>query len=195
MTTSRRKPNNISDHSEDRNDIFNAVAFLFGQGGAARTMIKLGSGQRDEAESIMGNSVISIIASGAVLTVVMYIFAEPIMYFLGASSASIDAAVTYMRIYTLGAVAIMGYMGFLQFVISQGATKQAMVFVVLGALLNVVWDPILIFGFNMGVAGAAISTVLSQLLIWENRSALILPLPANLVPYQLILLSNIYEDN
>ena len=92
--------------------IFNAVAFLFGQGGAARAMIKLGSGQRDEAESIMGNSVISIIASGAVLTVVMYIFAEPIMYFLGASSASIDAAVTYMRIYTLGAVAIMGYMGF-----------------------------------------------------------------------------------
>ena len=175
--------------------IFNAVAFLFGQGGAARAMIKLGSGQRDEAESIMGNSVISIIASGAVLTVVMYIFAEPIMYFLGASSASIDAAVTYMRIYTLGAVAIMGYMGFLQFVLSQGATKQAMVFVVLGALLNVVWDPILIFGFNMGVAGAAIATVLSQLLIWENRSALILPLPANLVPYQPILLRNIYEEN
>ena len=145
--------------------IFNAVAFLFGQGGAARAMIKLGSGQRDEAESIMGNSVISIIASGAVLTVVMYIFAEPIMYFLGASSASIDAAVTYMRIYTLGAVAIMGYMGFLQFVISQGATKQAMVFVVLGALLNVALNPILIFGFGMGVAGAAIATVLSQLLI------------------------------
>ena len=70
-----------------------------------------------------------------------------------------------------------------------------MVFVVLGALLNVVWDPILIFGFNMGVAGAAIATVLSQLLIWENRSALILPLPANLVPYQPILLRNIYEEN
>ena len=145
--------------------IFNAVAFLFGQGGAARAMIRLGSGKRDEAESIMGNSVISIIASGAVLTVVMYVFAEPIMYSLGASAASIGAAVTYMRIYTLGAVAIMGYMGFLQFVISQGATRQAMVFVVLGALLNVVLDPILIFGFGMGVAGAAITTVLSQLLI------------------------------
>ena len=110
--------------------IFNAFAFLFGQGGAARAMIRLGSGKRDEAENIMG-----------------------------------DAAVTYMRIYTLGAVAIMGYMGFLQFVISQGATRQAMVFVVLGALLNVALDPILIFGFNMGVAGAAIATVLSQLLI------------------------------
>lgn len=145
--------------------IFNAVAFLFGQGGAARAMIRLGSGKRDEAESIMGNSVICMIASGAVLTVVMYIFAEPIMFFLGASTASIGAAVTYMRIYTLGAVAIMGYMGFLQFVISQGATRQAMVFVVLGALLNVVLDPILIFGFGMGVAGAAIATVLSQLLI------------------------------
>ena len=70
-----------------------------------------------------------------------------------------------MRIYTLGAVAIMGYMGFLQFVISQGATKQAMIFVVLGALMNIVLDPILIFGFHMGVAGAAIATVLSQLLI------------------------------
>ncbi|MCR5143037.1 MAG: MATE family efflux transporter, partial [Ruminococcus sp.] len=89
----------------------------------------------------------------------------PIMYFLGASDASIGAAVTYMRIYTLGAVAIMGYMGFLQFVISQGATKQAMIYVVLGALLNVVLDPILIFGLDMGVAGAAIATVLSQLLI------------------------------
>ena len=145
--------------------IFNAFAFLFGQGGAARAMIRLGSGKRDEAENIMGNSILSIILSGLILTVVMYIYAEPIMYFLGASSASIDAAVTYMRIYTLGAVAIMGYMGFLQFVISQGSTRQAMVFVVLGALLNVALDPILIFGFNMGVAGAAVATVLSQLLI------------------------------
>ena len=66
---------------------------------------------------------------------------------------------------SIGAVAIMGYMGILQFVISQGATRQAMIYVVLGALLNVVLDPILIFGFDMGVAGAAIATVLSQLLI------------------------------
>nr|MCR5226975.1 MATE family efflux transporter [Eubacterium sp.] len=145
--------------------IFNAVAFLFGQGGAARAMIRLGNGKQDEAENIMGNSVLSIILSGAVLTIIMYIFAEPIMYFLGESTASIDAAVTYMRIYTLGAVAIMGYMGFLQFVISQGATKQAMVYVILGALMNVVLDPILIFVFKMGVAGAAVATVLSQLLI------------------------------
>ncbi len=107
--------------------IFNAFAFLFGQGGAARAMIRLGSGKRDEADNIMGNSVLSIILSGIILTVVMYACAEPIMYFLGASSTSIEAAVTYMRIYTLGAVAIMGYMGFLQFVISQGATRQAMV--------------------------------------------------------------------
>ena len=145
--------------------VFNAFAFLFGQGGAARAMIKLGSGQRDEAENIMDNSVISIVISGVILTVALYIFAEPIMYFLGASSTSINAAVTYMRIYTLGAVAIMGYMGFLQFVISQGATRQAMIFVVLGALMNVVLDPTLIFGFHMGVAGAALATVLSQLLI------------------------------
>ncbi len=145
--------------------VFNAVAFLFGQGGAARAMIRLGNGKRDEAENIMGNSILSIVLSGVVLTVVMYVFARPIMYFLGASDVSIDASVTYMRIYTLGAVAIMGYMGFLQFVISQGATRQAMVYVVLGALMNVILDPILIFGFNMGVAGAAIATVLSQLLI------------------------------
>ena len=145
--------------------IFNAFAFLFGQGGAARAMIKLGSGRRDEAETIMGNSVASIVVSGAILTVVLYIFAELVMYFLGASAASIEAAVSYMRIYTLGAAAIMGYMGFLQFVISQGATRQAMIYVVAGAVLNVVLDPILIFGFKMGVAGAAIATVLSQLLI------------------------------
>ena len=75
---------------------------------------------------------ISIIASGAVLTAVMYIFAEPIMYFLGASPASIGAAETYMHSYTPGAAAIMGYMGFLQFVISKAASKKAMVFVVLG---------------------------------------------------------------
>lgn len=145
--------------------VFNAAAFLFGQGGAARAMIKLGSGRRDEAETIMGNSIVSIIISGAILTVVLYSFAEPVMYFLGASAVSIHAAVTYMRIYTLGAVAIMGYVGFLQFVISQGATRESMIFVVLGALLNIVLDPILIFGFGMGVAGAAIATVLSQLLI------------------------------
>ena len=145
--------------------IFNAAAFLFSQGSATMAMIRLGSGKRDEAEGIMGNSIVSIILSGAVLTVVLYIFAEPIMYFFGTSDVSIGAAVTYMRIYTLGAVAIMGYMGFLQFVISQGATRQAMIYVVLGALLNIVLDPILIFGFDMGVAGAAIATVLSQLLI------------------------------
>ncbi len=144
---------------------FNAVAFLFGQGGAARAMIKLGGGRRDEAESIMGNSVLSILVSGVMLTVVLYVFAEPIMYFLGASDVSIDASVTYMRIYTLGAVAIMGYMGVIQFVISQGATKEAMIFVVFGAALNVILDPILIFGCGMGVAGAAIATVVSQLLI------------------------------
>ncbi len=146
-------------------NLFNAAAFLFGQGGAARAMIRLGNGRRDEAETILGNSVVAITVSGVVLTVLLYISAEPVMYFLGASAVSIDAAVTYMRIYTLGAVAIMGYMGFLQFVISQGATRQAMIFVVVGALLNVVLDPILIFGFRMGVAGAAIATVLSQLLI------------------------------
>ena len=144
---------------------FNAVAFLFGQGGAARAMIKLGGGRRDEAESIMGNSVLSILVSGVMLTVVLYVFAEPIMYFLGASDVSIDASVTYMRIYTLGAVAIMGYMGVIQFVISQGATKEAMIFVVFGAALNVILDPILIFRCGMGVAGAAIATVVSQLLI------------------------------
>ena len=113
----------------------------------------------------MGNSVVSIVISGVILIAVLYIFAEPVMYLLGASATSIDAAVTYMRIYTLGAVAIMGYMGFLQFVISQGASRQAMFFVVLGALLNIALDPILIFGFDMGVAGAAIATVLSQFLI------------------------------
>lgn len=72
-------------------------------------MIRLGSGNRDEAEKIMGNSVLSILLSGTILTVVIYAYSEPVMFFLGASSTSIDAAVTYMRIYTLGAAAIMGY--------------------------------------------------------------------------------------
>lgn len=144
---------------------FNAVAFLFGQGGAARAMISLGSGDRDEAEKIMGNSVTSIIVSGLIITVAFYINAKPIMYLLGASDVSIDAAVSYTRIYSLGTIAIMGYMGFLQFVITQGATKQAMVYVISGAICNVVLDPILIFTCHMGVAGAAIATVLSQLLI------------------------------
>ncbi|MBR1683759.1 MAG: MATE family efflux transporter, partial [Clostridia bacterium] len=103
--------------------------------------------------------------SGLVITLVFYLNATPIMYLLGASDVSIDAAATYMRIYSLGAVAIMGYMGFLQFVITQGATKQAMIYVISGALCNVILDPILIFTFHMGVAGAAIATVLSQLLI------------------------------
>lgn len=92
----------------------------------------------------------------------------PVTYFFNAVAFLFGqggAAVTYMRIYTLGAVAIMGYMGFLQFVISQGATRQAMYYVVGGAVLNVVLDPILIFACDMGVAGAAIATVLSQLLI------------------------------
>ena len=86
----------------------NAVAFLFGQGGAARAMIRLGAGKRGEAEEIMGNSVTAITVSGLILTLLLSVFAEPIMYLLGASAVSIDAAVAYMRLYSLGAVAIMG---------------------------------------------------------------------------------------
>lgn len=145
--------------------LLNAVAILFGQGGATRAVIALAQGQNDESDKILGNSILSMIVSGIIISVAMNIWAEPIMLLLGAGPDTLGDAVTYMRIYSAGAIFIEGYMGLLQFMITQGFTKDAMFYVLAGAISNVIVDPILIFGFRMGVAGAAIATVLSQAII------------------------------
>jgi len=135
---------------------------LFGFGGAPRASIEMGRGNHDNAEEIMGNSFFALLAAGLILTVVFSVFCEPLLYLFGASKSTIPYAVSYLRIYVLGSVFVLITTGMNAYITSQGFAKTAMFTTLIGAGLNIVLDPIFIFGFKMGVQGAALATILSQ---------------------------------
>ena len=110
----------------------------------------------------MGNSFSTLVISGVVLTVVCLLFKEPILYAFGASSDTFPYADDYLSIYLLGSVFVMVSLGMNSFINSQGFAKMGMLTVLLGAVMNIVLDPIFIFLFNMGVRGAALATIISQ---------------------------------
>ena len=142
--------------------LINAFAMLIGAGGAPRTAIALGQGNREDAEKIIGNSCTMLLGFAVVLTIGFYAFAPGLLRLFGASDATLPYAVTYSRIYILGTVFVLIVMGMNNFITAQGFAKISMLTTVIGAVINIVLDPILIFGFGMGVQGAAIATVLSQ---------------------------------
>lgn len=139
-----------------------AFAALVGFGGAPRASIAMGKKDNKGAEEIMGNCIVTLIALAAVLTVFFFFFAKPVLYAFGASKDTIGYAYDYMRIYVLGTVFVLITTGLNAFITSQGFATTAMKTVMIGAGLNLVLDPVFIFGFSMGVQGAAIATVLSQ---------------------------------
>lgn len=149
-----------------------AFSMLFGSnGGAPLCSMERGKGNDEEAEKIMGTSFFMLVCSGAVITVLGLIFAKPILYLFGASDASFPYAYSYLTIYLLGSVFVMVTLGMNSFINSQGFGRTGMMTVVIGAVLNIILDPLFIFVFDLGVQGAAIATVLSQLVsgIWVIR--------------------------
>ena len=151
--------------------IITAFSSLIGTGGAPRAAIFMGKGHDNEAERILGNCTSALVLTAVVLTVVMEIVAEPVLRLFGASSVTLPYALSYMRIYVFGTICVMLALGLNSFITTQGFSKIGMKTVIIGAVCNLILDPILIFGFNMGVRGAALATILSQGIsaIWVIR--------------------------
>lgn len=145
-----------------------AFANLFGMGGAPLCSIERGRGDVKEAEKIMGTSFSMMILCGVVLTVLGLVFNKPILYAFGASDATYPFARDYIMIYLCGSVFVMIGLGMNSFINSQGFGQTGMLTVLLGAITNIILDPIFIFVFGMGVKGAALATIISQCLsaIW-----------------------------
>ncbi|WP_283124156.1 MATE family efflux transporter [Angelakisella massiliensis] len=145
-----------------------AFANLYGMGGAPLCSIARGRGEAEEAESIMGNSFTLMMLTGVALMVFCYLFKKPMLYLFGASDVTYPYANDYLTIYLLGTLFVMTGLGMNSFVNSQGFGRVGMLTVVLGAVANIILDPIFIFVLDMGVRGAAIATVISQMLstVW-----------------------------
>lgn len=139
-----------------------AFAALVGFGGAPRAAIAMGKGDNDDAEKILGNCVCVLVLISVILTIVFSVFSTEILYAFGASDDTIVYARQYMKIYVLGTIFVQITTGLNAFITSQGFASVGMKTVMIGAGLNIVLDPLFIFGFHMGVQGAALATVLSQ---------------------------------
>ena len=141
-----------------------AFANLFGMGGAPLCSIERGRGNKEEAELIMGNSFVLMVIFGIGLTVVGLALKKPMLYLFGASDNTYPYADQYISIYLLGSIFVMIGLGMNSFINSQGFGTIGMMTVLLGAVANIILDPIFIFTFHMGVRGAALATILSQFL-------------------------------
>ena len=142
--------------------IISAFAALVGMGGAPRASIQEGRGDPGGSQRIMGNSFTLLVITAVVLTVVFQNFAEPLLLTFGASGNTIGYALDYLKIYTMGTLFVQVTLGMNAYITAQGFTTVSMKTVLIGAGLNTLLDPIFIFGFGLGVRGAALATILSQ---------------------------------
>lgn len=145
-----------------------AFAMLGGAGGSPRASIAMGEKNDKLAEKIMGNCLSLLIILAVITTVIFFVFCEPMLLTFGASENTIEYAVAYMKIYSLGTIFVMITLGMNYFITAQGFAKTAMLTTLIGAVLNIVLDPVFIFVFGMGCQGAALATILSQAvsMIW-----------------------------
>lgn len=142
--------------------IVSAFAALVSAGGAPRASIAMGRGDMDSAEETLGGCFVLQILISLLLTAVLLLFGKRFLLMFGASSNTIDYAIAYLNIYALGTIFVQLTLGMNAFVTAQGFTKISMISVAVGAILNLILDPVLIFGLQMGVRGAALATVLAQ---------------------------------
>lgn len=160
-----------------------AFASLFGNGGVPLFSIANGAGDKKRAERIMGNSCCLLLISSVALIVMGYAFCKPILYLLGASDSSYVYAYDYLRFYLAGTTFSVLTTGLNSYISAQGFPKISMLTIVIGAVLNILLDPLFIFVFGLGISGAAIATVISQvvsalwILLFLIRKA---PLPLRL---------------
>lgn len=143
--------------------IISAFSSLVGMGGAPLAAIKMGEKDKDGAEKIMTNSFIMLIIVGAVLTIIFAVFKTPMLWAFGASDKTIGFANDYLTIYLIGTVFVQIALGMNPFINTQGFAKTGMITVLVGAVINTILDPIFIFGLNMGVKGAALATIIAQI--------------------------------
>ncbi len=162
--------------------IINSFAALIGMGGAPLVAIKLGQKKKSEAENILGNCFIMLLLIPIVLTPLLSIFGKQMLMMFGASENTILYAYSYMQVYVLGTIFVQISLGLNPFITTQGRARTAMFTVLIGAILNIILDPIFIFTLNLGVRGAALATIISQAVsaIWviyflfSKRSAIII---------------------
>lgn len=151
--------------------IVSAFAALVSMGGAPRASIMMGKGKHEEAEKILGNCCQALIITSLILTVVILTCKTPLLTLFGASDNTLPYAESYMLIYAVGTIFVQLTLGMNAFISAQGFSRISMLTVVIGAVTNIVLDPILIFLFDLGVRGAALATVLSQAVsaVWVIR--------------------------
>ena len=142
--------------------LISAFTMLVAQGGAPRAAIEMGKGDIKKAEKILGNCFSLLMVFAVLLTAAFSIFGEKLLMLFGASEDTIIYALPYMQIYVAGSIFVMFSLGLNMFITTQGFTKISMATVLIGAICNIVLDPIFIFGFKMGVRGAALATIISQ---------------------------------
>ena len=151
--------------------LLNAFAMLVGSGGAPRAAIAMGKKDHDTAEKIVGNCFTLLTGLAVILTILFYISAPTLLKLFGASSTTMSYATAYARIYILGSFFVLIVLGMNPFITTQGFAKISMMTTVIGAVINIILDPVFIFVLGMGVRGAALATVLSQAVgaIWILR--------------------------
>ena len=138
-----------------------AFAALVSMGGAARASIMLGRGDKKEAEAILGNCTMALLLIAAVLSAIFLLFGEKILLAFGASEDTIFYAWSYMKIYSIGTVFVQLTLGLNAFITAQGFAKYSMITVTIGAVLNILLDPIFIYAFNLDVHLLSLSAVFS----------------------------------
>lgn len=166
--------------------LVSAFSSFAGAGGAPLAAIRLGAKDKDGAEKILGNSTFLLLCFSFVLTIFFQLFKTPLLMAFGASENIIGYGESYLGIYLWGTLFVQLALGLNTFISAQGNAKVAMLSVVIGAVINILLDPVFIFVFNMGVEGAALATILSQLVsaVWvlaflcSKRSAIQLQLQA-----------------
>ena len=142
--------------------IVSAFASMVGSGGAPRATIAMGKNEEDQAEQILGNCVTLQLIISVILTTVLLTFGRRILLAFGASENTIEYACEYLNIYAIGTIFVQLTLGMNTFITAQGFAKIGMLSVLIGAVANIVLDPIFIFKFGMGVRGASLATVISQ---------------------------------
>lgn len=142
--------------------LISAFSCLVGMGGAPQASIRMGEGNTKGAERILGNCFALLILMAAALTGIFLVWGEQLLLLFGASSDTIPYAMEYLNIYVIGTIFVMISLGLNSFISAQGFAKISMGTVMIGAIVNIILDPILMFGFDMGVRGAALATILSQ---------------------------------
>lgn len=139
-----------------------ALSALVGMGGGSRAAITMGEGDQEKAEGILGSCAALLVVMSIVATAVFQVFRDPLLTLFGASPQTLPYASAYLQIYLWGTISVQAALGLNNFITTQGFSSRAMSTVVIGAAVNIVLDPIFIYGFGMGVRGAALATVLAQ---------------------------------